>query len=171
MLDRKEYFKKHNKEYHQKNKDRIRERKKIYYENNKEMIMVYRKKHADKFANLAKALRVKNITSWHGYIPMETSCQICGKVLYFNRRDPKTAIHFDHRVENVPIKMNPTHWLISRYRNEENQRIWESCDFGILCRKCNAHLPTKNREAYLKNVIKYVFGERSVIANGNTAKA
>lgn len=164
--NRKEYFRIHNKMYHQKFKKKILKRKRDYYKKNKERIIAYRKKNYKKFKMFAKKLREKNIKSWRGYIPLKTNCKICGKTLYFNKRKPKTAIHFDHRIENIPIKMNPTHWLISRYKTKLNQEIWEQCDFGILCRRCNAHLPTKDRKDYLLRVIKYVFGERSKIING-----
>ncbi len=158
--------KKYNKVYHQKHKVRIKKIKALYYQKNKDKIMAYHKKHEKKLALCAKQLRERKMKSWEGYILKKTKCQICNKIIYFNQKDPKAAIHFDHRNGKTLIRKNPTHWLINHYRTPENQRIWEKCNFGILCRKCNAHLPTENRKQYLKKVIKYVFGKKGSIHNG-----
>jgi len=99
------------------------------------------------------------LKSWEGYLPKKTRCQICGKIIYYNKKSPKNAIHFDHRngVDGKGYK-TPGNWLLKHRRNPKNQKIWESFNFGYLCLSCNSHLPTKDRKAYMMKVIKYVFG-------------
>ena len=149
-----------NKEYHQVNKDKIKEKKKIYYLKNKQKILDYHKsrRKINLINNMAR--RDKCISSWEGYFPDKTNCPICNKELFFNVKDYRKAIHFDHREEgNEKIKSHPSMFLYTRYRTPETQKTWESCNFGMLCRRCNLHLHTKNRKEYLRKVVKYVFGQ------------
>lgn len=98
-------------------------------------------------------------------MPSETNCQICGEIIYFNKGKVRQAINFDHKNDKAKIKRCPTAWLANHRRilkggNLRNQKIWESCNFGMLCQRCNTFLPTKDRKSFLKNAIKYVFGEK-----------
>lgn len=159
-MDRKEYLKIKNKEYHLKNKEHIRKIKRAYYIKNKEKISEYHKKNREKFINNANNRRQKCIDSWKGYFPEKIKCPICDKELFFNVKNYRIAIHFDHREEGKEvIKCHPSMFLYTRFRTPENEKIWESCNFGMLCRRCNLHLHTRNRKDYLRKVIKYVFGE------------
>ena len=146
----KEREKKNDKEYRQKNKERIEKYQKEYRQKNKERILIQNRKSCRKFYQ-------KNLISWEGYIPKETNCQICDRKIYFNQNNKKDAICFDHKKENILIKGSPTGWLGFHLRTSENQKIWEGCDFGMLCNQCNQALPTKNREQFMKNVMKYIF--------------
>lgn len=130
---------KQNRKYRFKNRNKINERMKQYYK------------------KIAKEARLRSLKSWEGYIPKETKCQICSKKIYFNQSNNKEAIHFDHKNENALIEKNPTSWLYQHPRNPENQKIWESCKFGMLCKGCNNFLPTKNRKKFIVNVTKYIF--------------
>ena len=94
----------------------------------------------------------KYLKTWEGYIPKETNCQICSKKIYFNNKDRLSAIHFDHRSNHTLIKGKPTNWLSWHKKNIKNTKIWESCNFGMLCLGCNRNLSTKNRI----NIIKYL---------------
>lgn len=90
------------------------------------------------------------IKSWEGFIPKESNCKICNKKIFFNKKDRDNSIHFDHRNEGKEIiKCIPSQWLKNNECNIDNQELWNSCDFGILCRMCNLNLPTRNREDYL----------------------
>ena len=96
----------------------------------------------------------------YGNIPY---CQICGRKLKWNResKDLSEIVNFDHRNGGKEkIDMNPATWLRSHPPVPKNIEIWESCNFGILCRECNKLLPTKNRKEWLKKTYKYVFGEK-----------
>lgn len=156
MFNNKEY----NKIYQQKNKDKIRQRKKQYYIENKDKITAYHIKNRKRYVQNNRIRRDKCIASWEGYFPKKTNCEICNKELLFNVKDYRKAIHFDHRNGgNEEIKSHPSLFLYTRYRNEKNQKIWEGCNFGYLCRRCNMHLHTNHRKEYLRKVIKYVFGE------------
>jgi len=149
--------KKYMKEYNAKNK----ERRRIYREDNKEKISLYTKKYnsknKDRIKSRFKGYKDRNLKSWEGYIPKRTKCQMCGVSIYLNSGDSATAINFDHRYGGTEvIKGYPTRWLISHKRNPKNEKIWKSCDFGILCRECNRRIPTIGRDKFLRNLNRYL---------------
>jgi hypothetical protein len=155
LKEHKEYIKKNKDKikiicnrYYEKNRIKISKRTKKYYQKNKENI----RKKSQKWWKINK---FKQLISWEGYIPKETKCQCCKKEIYFNKQNIRNAIHFDHKNENPIIKGCPTSWLKSHKRNVKNQKIWESCKFGMLCNSCNRFLPTKNRKEFIINIIKY----------------
>lgn len=96
----------------------------------------------------------KCLGAWIGIVPKTANCQVCGKVI--NLMDKVSPIVFDHRHGgNEPIQGSPTGWLISHKRTPKNEEIWKSCDFGLLCRRCNYFLPTKDRKDFLEKVLQY----------------
>ena len=95
---------------------------------------------------------IKKLKRWESFIPKIANCQICKKKIYFNNCKESSAIHFDHRKENISIKIRPTLWLKQNDNTFKNRKIWKSCDFGMLCSRCNRYLPTKNR----KNFVEYI---------------
>lgn len=100
--------------------------------------------------------RSENLDSWIGLIPKSSNCEVCGSEVSFHSRDKSKAIHFDHRSSGAePIIGNPTNWLQYHPRNDKNEKIWKECNFGILCGKCNRFLPTKDRERFVQNLVKY----------------
>ena len=109
----------------------------------------------------------KNLQSWEGYIPKETGCQVCGTKIIFSSKDTNTSIHFDHKNEYCLIKIDPGKWLRRHKFTEENKQIWDRCDFGMLCGKCNRALPTKDRELWVGNVINYVWTKFGVVQDEN----
>jgi 5-methylcytosine-specific restriction endonuclease McrA len=111
----------------------------------------------DKINIYHKGWQKECLKSWEGYIPIKNNCQICGKTIYFNKRNPKESIHFDHKKEIKEVRKSPFAWLSKHQRTPKNQKTWESFNFGILCQRCNNYLPTYNRKEYMKRVIKYVF--------------
>ena len=113
-------------------------------------------RHKKEYSGNSRERQIFCKNSWIGHIPEKAKCGICGKVLFFRNHHIRDTIHFDHRKENCVIKRQPSIWLGSRFRTKANQKIWDSCDFGILCHWCNLWLPTKNRKRWLKRVIKYV---------------
>ena len=174
QLKRKQYWKK----YSEKNREKLKEKAKKYYHGNKEKMKEYCEKNKEKIKENHKQYYLKNkkeirekynayyrnmyeknMKSWVGFIPEETKCEICGETIFLGKAYKKNAIHFDHRhggKEN--IKITPSSWLYRHKRNKKNEKIWESCDFGMLCKKCNSFLPTKNRKKFIKNVVKYIGG-------------
>jgi hypothetical protein len=170
-VDKKEYKKKWDKKnwkdrsawgkkYYQKNKIRIKARtntpeaKKLKKKWWKKYYLSHRKKLND--YSFIKSKR--NYASWKGYIPLETKCEVCGKNIFFNRGDTTKAINFDHRNENAPHIESPSRWLMGHKCYDKNIELWESFNFGKLCHRCNHSLPTKDREDWVKSVVKYVFG-------------
>lgn len=145
-----------------KNRDAILERVKKRYWIKKPIIQEYKKKYrlenGEFIARQQKTTREENLRSWEGYIPEKMNCEICGRELFFNKKNRMKAVHFDHKNENCKINMIPITWLRSHHFNDENKALWESCDFGKLCIKCNSYLPTKNRVEFVKQVVRYVFG-------------
>ena len=83
-------------------------------------------------------------------------CEICGKILKYFSGIRKESAHFDHKKTDLPIKGSPSHWLLSHEPTSKNISIWESCNFGILCRRCNLLLITKKRKKWLEKAIQYV---------------
>jgi hypothetical protein len=116
----------------------------------------------NKQRRVSDSIRFKNnIKAWAKYIPMKSTCQICGKIIFFNCGIRKDSIHFDHRHGGKEfIKNSPTNWLRANRCNDKNKLIWDSCDFGILCGNCNKILPTRNRTFFVCQVTKYVFERR-----------
>ncbi len=137
---------------------RIKYKKEIY----QEKLLNQRKKYAkDKkgMSLYSQCRRIRILKAWEGIIPKETDCQACNKRIYFNKGNQRDAIHFDHKKETVRIKGSPSTWLLSHKPTPENIKIWNSCNFGMLCNRCNRYIPTKDRKNFLKKIIKYVFHE------------
>jgi hypothetical protein len=127
---------------------------KLYYLNNK-----------DRIRHNGMVFELKCLKSWEGFIPLETTCQICNRIIFFNKKNQNNSIHFDHKddVKCTIKNKSPNQWLRKHKRNPKNEAIWNSCNFGMLCRVCNTHLPTRNRKSYILNVNKYVFGEGAMV--------
>lgn len=124
----------------------------------------YYLKNRDKINKYNHSYGEMCLKSWEGYIPLETTCQICSKTIYFNKKNPKTSIHFDHRNDlGKTGYKTPANWLLKHRRTAINEKIWESFNFGFLCLSCNSHLPTKNRNNHVSNMVKYVFGKEAHI--------
>lgn len=124
----------------------------------------YRRKYY-KEHNLREKQRryvVKRTEKWYEWFMGKygefPKCQVCGKDLVWKGYG-NNVLCFDHRYNGeIYIKSNPSHWVWSHACSEKNRKIWEECNFGILCRACNKRLPTKNREQWLRDSIKYIKG-------------
>ncbi len=96
------------------------------------------------------------LRAWIKYLPENPTCGVCGRVLkYFSGEVVKSA-HFDHKNNGLAIKGKPSHWLRENKPIEGNIKIFRSCDFGILCYRCNRFIPTEGREKLLRNLIEYL---------------
>lgn len=145
-----------------------KERRAKYYQRNRLKIIartsayakVYRKKPEIrlKFLEIGRAYKKECLNSWIGFIPQKTNCQCCGKQIFFASKNTNTSIHFDHRKDTALHIVSPTNWLGSNKRNPKTELLWKSFDFGMLCRRCNAILPTENRIEFLKKALKYAEG-------------
>ncbi len=142
-----EKYKKQNKKRYNKNKKKILKQKKIeYWENPQKM--------RDKTNNNDK----KRLLEWRSFLPENPKCSICEKQLFYNAKDTTKAVVFDHRHGGKePIKRRPGLWLRSNKRTKIKEEMWTESDFGVLCRKCNAFLPTniKKRKKMIINLTKY----------------
>lgn len=142
MFDAKEYYKK----YYRENKNKLNKISRDWYKKNK-YIAIKR----------SQEWRRKNLESWRGFLPSRTKCQICGKVIYLNKTNVNIVINFDHRSNGIEaIEKLPTAWLRNNMCTEENKKIWNSCNFGMVCQHCNFRMPTKNRKEWWINVGKYM---------------
>lgn len=136
---------KYNQEWKKKHPDKVKQYKEHFYKNNPK-------------AN--KEYRIKSLKSWETVISEKTFCQMCGRDIYFNKGNFKNAIHFDHRNEGREvIKDNPTIWLRNHHRTLLYEKIWNSCNWGLLCSDCNRCLPSFNRKSFVINAVKYILGE------------
>ena len=105
--------------------------------------------------------QVRYQSAWQKYFKHsyghEPTCQVCSKQLTWDIGDKLSIVNFDHRHGgNEVIRCSPSHWWKRRPCSPENVRIWQDCDFGILCHNCNRALPTKNRLAWIQSVVKYM---------------
>ena len=133
--------------------------KREYYHRNKERIAKLRAasylNHKEDYSRRWHEWRDQNVKSWEGFFPIVTPCQMCGVPIRYNCKDTNKSIHFDHTREDVPIKIRPSSWLVRNRRTPENEAIWKSCNFGMLCGRCNRRLPTAGREQFIKDVVRY----------------
>lgn len=142
--------------------------RKDYYKKHRDYILSknaqWYKEHKEHNTKRVTANVHKRLISWGKIIPKEATCGICYSKIYFHRRDAAKSIHFDHRHNGEePIK-HPSMWLSSHARTKENETLWHSCDFGMLCNTCNKMLPTKNRVDYLLRIMMYALTEGEVYA-------
>ena len=99
-----------------------------------------------------------NMDSWMGLIPKITQCPCCGKDIFFASGIKIKSIHFDHRSGGTESIRSPSVWLMHHSRTPANEAIWKTCNFGMLCLKCNSYLPTENRMLFIKQLNNYVGG-------------
>jgi len=106
------------------------------------------------------ATRLKIWMEWfrslYGEIPI---CQCCGVTLKWqagNRRHGNDNVVFDHRNGGKESIKSLYGFVSDRELSEKNKNVFLSCDFGILCRKCNTMLPTQDRDKWLKGALNYV---------------
>jgi hypothetical protein len=143
------------------NRDNILMRQKLSYRRHGEKNRLKGREYAKKFyRSIVRPRQLAYLEAWKKVIPPFTFCQCCGIPVMFGGGDAKTSIHFDHRHGGIELIKAPTTWLGSHPCTAENRKIWLSCDFGILCRGCNSFLPTKGREEFLDNMVKYVRGRK-----------
>ena len=104
--------------------------------------------------------RIERIKKWvqhfqyiYGNNPI---CQVCNTPLEYFTSKLSKRVNFDHRHGGrEPIKCNPAQWYQDRECNIQNQQVWASCDFGILCNLCNLKLPPIGREEWLLKALQY----------------
>lgn len=131
---------------HEKYKDERNERRRLDYKENPEI-------------KIKTRAYVKEILEdWKAILPKNPTCEICGKNLYYFSGKQHASVNFDHKHDNLPIKLTPCHWLKGHAPNEKHIKIWNECNFGVLCANCNLRLPTKDRKLWLERVTKYVNG-------------
>lgn len=124
--------------------------KRQYYENNKERI----KKRSSVFQHDRQR-------EWNRYLQNkygDPSCQLCLKKLRWPyEADKPNVVCLDYRMNGVEvIKCSPSKWIHARHCTPENVLIFESCNFGLLCNRCNRLLPTYGRSEWARRMIEYV---------------
>jgi len=130
-----------------------------FYQLNKERLLLehkqYYQQHKNRYGKRTKLWRKRVQQAWFDYLPKNPECELCSKSLNYFSKDKRDSVHFDHKKENLPIRIFPKNWLNGHPPNQRNIRIWKSCGFGVLCQKCNM-LPLKNREEWLNRLIHYI---------------
>lgn len=131
-------------------KDKVKEKeyKRQYYQEHKEKIAIQVKKRCQE-------RKLQWVNFFRRIYSENPICQVCGRELQW-KGERAEVVHFDHRHNGeVSIEITPSDWVRGYPCNLKNQRIWLSCDFGILCNVCNKRLPTKDREQWLRKAIRY----------------
>ena len=145
--------------YYLENRERVLKNAKARYWRLKPEIqkykLKYRAKNKERITHYQKITRERCLKSWEGYIPEKMQCEVCGKDIFFNKKNRLLAVHFDHKHNNHSIKTIPIIWLRSHMNNPKNRIIWEGCNFGKLCIRCNSFLPTSNRKDFIMKLNKY----------------
>lgn len=151
--------------YYEKNKEKILHRQVIERRVERNLYAkAYRLKNLEKMTKHNEDQRQRYISNWIDYFKKQYGenpiCQVCGKDLEWklNGKRTNSSVYFDHKHNHTPIKGTPRSWYESHPCNEEKIQMWEQCNFGILCDKCNFRLPTDNRKDWLEQVNKYVYG-------------
>jgi hypothetical protein len=122
------------------------------------------KKHTKRYqtTEMTYTTRARYMEDWSQFFELEygmdPSCQVCSSSLSYHRDDDLPTVVFDHRCGDETIKGSPSAFCRTHPCIEQHQVTWRSCDFGILCRKCNAALPTNGRQEWLDGVIRYMSG-------------
>ena len=99
----------------------------------------------------------KRRLEWDKVLPKVSNCEVCGKNLYLRHKDRKKTIHFDHRHGGTEaIKVAPSTWIKNNGLSKKTKKVFDSCDFGILCGWCNKHIPTKDRLVWLNKLTNYI---------------
>jgi hypothetical protein len=139
---------------------------------------LYRKMYPERIDHSKKAVsnkrtRERYLVQWTEYLQDrfgDPICQVCQKQLKWFDSDASLTVNFDHRHgHDAPIQTkrdtgaSVSNWIRTRPCNDRNINIFEECDFGILCIRCNSSLPTADREEWVRNVNHYVFGDQEVI--------
>lgn len=133
---------------------------KRHYIDNVEKYQEFRNKNRERLNKESARIRRGWKDDWTAYFintyGENPSCQICEKGLTWIRGNINQTVHFDHRHGgNEQISCTPSKWFERRPPTLENRKIFELCDFGILCNKCNRFLPTINCQEWLVKVCRY----------------
>lgn len=112
-------------------------------------------------ADHKRYLRRKNdwLNFFNNHYTTQPTCQICNKALTWKSKTNGNAhdtVNWDHRnTKSLSVKFEPSKWLTSHNCSSNNQILWLSFEFGILCGTCNQFLPTNNREEWLIKALEY----------------
>jgi len=99
---------------------------------------------------------------WLSYLRLKYSdnphCAICNIEVFWEHPKHRSRACLDHRRGNEIIKKSPRTWIQNKPCNETNIKIFESCDFGLLCNQCNLLLPSDQnyRLTMVNNLLKYL---------------
>lgn len=120
----------------------------------------YLKRNREKANRWAKKTRERFRREWANFFQSiygDPTCQLCGYPLTYIGSTQIDGIHWDHRNGGRATIKCTSRFIRSHACNSENQRLWLSCDFGMLCWKCNRILPTDltARKQFIRNLIKY----------------
>jgi len=153
------------KRYYERNRNRILHRQVVERRIERNLYAkAYRLKNLEKLTKRSEDQRQKYISDWIDYFKKRHSeiprCQVCGKDLEWKLNGKRTikSVYFDHKSNGIPIKDSPRSWYESHPHNTGNIKIWEQCNFGILCGRCNFFLPTDNREEWFGQIRSYIYG-------------
>lgn len=117
----------------------------------------YKLEHRQRTKNIRKKYKDEWINFFISIYGKNPKCEICYRRLKWFSQFNKFTPNFDHRHGgNEPIIGTPAAFWGGHACTKKNKTIWLECDFGILCSYCNFFLPTKSREQWLENVIRYV---------------
>lgn len=130
----------------------------------KERDRLFRLRHREKMDKKTHSKRIQILDGWCQYLTSvhgKFQCECCGRDLKFTSYrkgyDPNNTVNWDHRFGDESIKVPPSEWLIRHPCNHTNKKIWNECDFGVLCRRCNTNLGSpQERLIRVKNFSRYI---------------
>lgn len=113
------------------------------------------KEKQEKEKSICRQAWIDYLIKKYGDIPV---CEICGKVCAWSSGSAQQTVALDHRYEGrEEIKETPSAWMAGHACSEQSKKLFDSCNFGLLCSTCNLRLPTKDRAQWLKKVADYIY--------------
>lgn len=155
----KECVRKRHQTYNKVNREKLRDKLREWRRKTPHKQKEYDKKYYLKGGKeRAKVKRLNYQKLWLQHFDSNPICEICDKKLeYFAKTKHKHYVCFDHRIKNLPIRCNPSTWLGEHPPSPNNIKIWDTCNFGILCNRCNSKLLLTDRENWLIRAFGYTY--------------
>jgi hypothetical protein len=128
----------------------------------KDQNRIWRANHVEERNAYDMSKRLEYRAEWLKWFEQEygqfPTCRICERRLIWDAVKCDDRICFDHRRGHEIVTKSPRTWIQNKPCTEDNKKIFLSCDFGILCNRCNLMLPNdlSHRKRVASNILDYI---------------